>query len=79
MNDAIARETERAGRALHEAGYFGPCGVDAFTYERGGAVVRRARSEINARYSMGFAVGFGGAGGPSRAGPSSCRKTSSAR
>lgn len=62
VKDAIARETERAGRALHEAGYFGPFGVDAFTYESDGGVVLRARSEINARYSMGFAVGFGGAG-----------------
>jgi len=53
--DPIAREAERAARALAEAGYFGPFGVDAFTYDG----TLRARSEINARYSMGFAVGFG--------------------
>ncbi len=52
--DAIERETERAGRALERAGYFGPFNVDAFAYEGG----FRARSEINARYSMGFGVGW---------------------
>ncbi|HEY1959375.1 MAG TPA: hypothetical protein VGH28_27380 [Polyangiaceae bacterium] len=57
--EPIAREAERAARALAGAGYFGPFGVDAFTYESRGEVVLRARSEINARYSMGFAVGFG--------------------
>jgi hypothetical protein len=59
VRDAIAREAERFGRALALAGYIGPFGVDAFTYEAGGEVVLRARSEVNARYSMGFAVGFG--------------------
>ena len=56
---AIAREAERAGSALANAGYFGPFNVDAFAYEDDGRVVVRARSEINARYSMGFGVGFG--------------------
>jgi hypothetical protein len=55
----ISAEAERAARALVNAGYFGPFNVDAFTYEDGDRVVLRARSEINARYSMGFAVGFG--------------------
>ena len=46
--------------ALHGAGYFGPFGVDAYVY-RGpdGALAFQPRSEINARYSMGFATGFG--------------------
>ena len=52
---AIEREAERAGRALSGAGYFGPFNVDAFEYDGG----FRARSEVNARYSMGFAIGFG--------------------
>jgi hypothetical protein len=55
----ISAEAERAGRALANAGYFGPFNVDAFAYEDGDRVVLRARSEINARYSMGFSVGFG--------------------
>ena len=59
IGDAIGHEAERAGRALANAGYFGPFNVDAFAYEDDGRVVVRARSEINARYSMGFGVGFG--------------------
>ena len=53
--EAIAKEAERAGRALSNEGYFGPFNVDAFEYDGG----FRARSEVNARYSMGFAIGFG--------------------
>jgi hypothetical protein len=55
ISDAIEDEARRAGHALANAHYFGPFNVDAFTY--GG--VLRARSEVNARYSMGFGVGFG--------------------
>ena len=58
MNEEVAL----VGRALHEAGYFGPFGVDAYTYrDREGHLRLQPRSEINARYSMGFAVGFAGA------------------
>ena len=59
IHDAVARETERAAHALALEGYTGPFGVDAFTYDAGSGVVLRARSEINARYSMGFAMGMG--------------------
>jgi hypothetical protein len=39
--------------------YFGPFGVDAYTYRaRDGRLGLQPRSEINARYSMGFAAGF---------------------
>ena len=55
IRHAIERETDRAGRALASAGYFGPFNVDAFEYDGG----FRARSEVNARYSMGFAIGLG--------------------
>jgi hypothetical protein len=48
-------EAELVAHALHDAGYFGPFGVDAFT-DNGGLV--QPRSEINARYSMGFTVGL---------------------
>lgn len=51
---ALADEARRVGRALHEAGYFGPFGIDAFVHADG----LNPRSEINARYSMGFAAGF---------------------
>jgi hypothetical protein len=54
----FARELEAEARSvackLHEAGYFGPFGVDAFTHDGG----FHARSEINARFSMGFPVGM---------------------
>jgi hypothetical protein len=53
--DAIEHEAHRAGHALSNAGYFGPFNVDAFEYDGG----FRARSEVNARYSMGFGIGFG--------------------
>jgi hypothetical protein len=56
MHEELAHVAE----ALHGASYFGPFGIDAFVY-RGtdGERALQPRSEINARYSMGFAVGFG--------------------
>ncbi len=53
----MIEEANLVARALHDAGYFGPFGIDAFTYNGG---VLQPRSEINARYSMGFPAGFGG-------------------
>ena len=50
----LADEARRVARALHEAGYFGPFGIDAIVHADG----LNPRSEINARYSMGFAAGF---------------------
>lgn len=47
----LEEEARRVGEALAAAGYFGPFGVDAFTYD-GGQL--NPRSEINARYTMGF-------------------------
>jgi hypothetical protein len=47
----LEEEARRVGTALFEAAYFGPFGVDAFTYD-GGRL--NPRSEINARYTMGF-------------------------
>ncbi len=56
----IAEEAVRVGAALCDAGYFGAFGIDAFTYDDlAGARRLQPRSEINARYSMGFAAGFG--------------------
>jgi hypothetical protein len=57
---AMAQEAEKVAAALGAAGYFGPFGIDAYTYrDRRGALHLQPRSEINARYSMGFPVGFG--------------------
>jgi hypothetical protein len=57
---ALFAATEEAAAALAGAGYFGPFGVDAFRYRdaRGGLAFNQ-RCEINARYSMGWAVGMG--------------------
>jgi hypothetical protein len=52
-------EAERVAGALFEAGYFGPFGVDAYTYrDPAGALRLQPRSEINARYTMGFGIGL---------------------
>ena len=56
----LRAEAQRVARALAAEGYFGPFGIDAFLYrDRAGARRLQPRSEINARYSMGFAIGFG--------------------
>jgi hypothetical protein len=52
----ILHEAERVAAALRAEKYFGPFGVDAFTYEDGVAVALQSRSEINARFTMGFAA-----------------------
>lgn len=51
---ALEVEAARVALRLHEAGYFGPFGIDAFVYDGG----FQPRSEINARFSMGFAIGM---------------------
>jgi hypothetical protein len=56
---ALFEEAGLAGRALHGAGYFGPFGVDAFRYAIEGARRFNPRCEINARFSMGWAIGMG--------------------
>jgi hypothetical protein len=52
----LVHEAERVATALHAEKYFGPFGVDAFTYENGSAIALQSRSEINARFTMGFAA-----------------------
>jgi hypothetical protein len=53
---------QHTAEALHAAGYFGPFGLDAFRWrDAGGAVHFQPRSELNARYSMGWAMGLRGA------------------
>lgn len=45
-------------QALHRAGYFGPFGIDGYRYTLEGGERFCALSEINARYTLGFATGF---------------------
>ncbi len=68
----LAAEAARVAGAMTSARYFGPFGVDAYTYrvrleadsgDAAGAVLLQPRSEINARYTMGFGL----AGAQSRA------------
>ena len=69
--EGLVPEAERVAAALSAARYFGPFGVDAYTYrvrpsagvteillgsEGDGAIALQPRSEINARYTMGFAL-----------------------
>jgi hypothetical protein len=57
--DALRAELARVASALESAGYFGPFGIDAFTYRGArGDVMLQPRSEINARYSMGWPIGM---------------------
>ena len=67
--DALSREEStalraaatEAARALIDAGYFGAFGVDAYRWrDARGATHFNPRSEITARYSMGWAVGMNG-------------------
>ena len=51
LSDSVAQ----VGRALSAVGYFGPFGVDAFRYlTPDGARCFQPRSELNARFSMGY-------------------------
>jgi hypothetical protein len=53
--ERLAEECRRVANALAAAGYFGPFGVDAYSYrDDKGVLCLQPRSEINARYSMGF-------------------------
>jgi hypothetical protein len=56
--EGLATSARSSGRALYQAGYFGPFGVDAFRWRRDAGFTFNARSEINARYSMGWAIGM---------------------
>lgn len=56
---AIHAEAERVAAALASHGYFGPFGVDSYVHRsENGNLDIQVRGEINARYSMGFAIGF---------------------
>ena len=55
---SLFEQGQRVSGLLHEAGYFGPFGIDAYRYQVGDARGFCALSEINARYTMGFAIGF---------------------
>jgi hypothetical protein len=55
---SLCASARLAAEALVAAGYFGPFGVDAYRWRDGATVRFNPRSEINARYSMGWASGM---------------------
>lgn len=58
--DELSEVGERVAAALGAAGYWGPFGIDAFAWRDESGVVRfNALCEVNARYSMGWAIGMG--------------------
>ena len=62
---ALRERAEAVGAALASAGYFGPFGIDAYLYATGsGALALNPLSELNARFSMGYAVGAPRLDGP---------------
>lgn len=64
----IFESAERAAEALSRAGYFGPFGIDAYTWRAaGGQTLLNPLGELNARYTMGYGVGMGSASGEAAA------------
>lgn len=54
---ALARAFEQVGEQLSSTGYFGPVGIDAFTWrDATGSVRLHAVSEVNARYTQFFRI-----------------------
>jgi hypothetical protein len=59
----LMERTTSVADALHRAGYFGPFGIDAYVFvARSGRGELNPLGELNVRYTMGFPIGFGGAG-----------------
>ena len=57
---AFASMAEIAAEALHRASYFGPFGIDAYRWRTPeGEIAWQWMSDLNARYSMGWALGMG--------------------
>jgi len=57
---ALYAEAERVADALRSVGYHGPFNLDAFRYVTQDGPAFNARCEINARYTMGWAIGMNG-------------------
>lgn len=58
--DGLFGELARVARALGELGYHGPFGIDAFTWQdETGRPCFQPRSDLNVRYTMGWALGMG--------------------
>lgn len=62
QREALVAAGGRVGAALAAAAYHGPFGVDAYRWRDGDGTRLRAIGEVNARFSMGWAIGTGEAG-----------------
>lgn len=63
VREALEAAARRAARGLAGAGYHGPFGVDGYQWrDSQGRLHLRALGEVNARFSMGWAIGTGDAG-----------------
>lgn len=58
--ERLEAEAIRVAKELHRASYFGPFNLDAFAWRDGSLRRFNPRSEINARFSMGWSVGMQG-------------------
>lgn len=57
VSSALRSALDRVAEELVGLGYFGPVGIDAFTWrDADGAVKLRSVSEVNARYTLHFSV-----------------------
>lgn len=56
---ALVLAARQSATALSAVGYSGPFGIDGFRYRLGSIEGFQPRSEINARYSMAWAIGMG--------------------
>lgn len=57
--EALYAEAAQVASALFRARYTGPFGIDAYLFRAGNELFFNARGEINARFSMGWAIGMG--------------------
>lgn len=58
--ELLTQAAASTAKALSKAGYFGPFGLDAFRWRApDGTLHFQPRCEVNARYSMGWAIGMG--------------------
>jgi hypothetical protein len=56
---ALEQSAVAASSALWSAGYWGPFGIDAYRFRSAsGALAFNPFGELNARYTMGYAIGF---------------------
>lgn len=55
----LHESAERVAERLRAAGYFGPFGIDAFSYRWRDEVRFNPLSDLNARFTMGWSIGMG--------------------